>query len=53
MCVILVGGVYMQSGTNFFAEGFCWSPGAVVTMKDFSAFLDMRQCKNWSHKIGS
>ena len=34
----------------FFAEGFCelW-----VTMKDFSAFLGMRNCKNWAHKIGS
>ena len=20
-------------------------------MKDFSAFLDMRRCKNWAHKI--
>ena len=22
-------------------------------MKDFSAFLDMRRCKNWAHKIDS
>ena len=29
----------------------CWySPGADVTVNDFSAFLDMRRCKNWAHK---
>ena len=53
MCVILVGGVYTQNQAQIFFAGFCWSPGAGVTMKDFSAFLDKRQCTNWSHKIGS
>ena len=37
----------------FFAEGFCWSWGATITMKDFSAFLGMRKWKNWVHKISS
>ena len=27
--------------------------GMVATMKDFSAFLDMRKYKNWAHKISS
>ena len=31
-------------------EGICWSRGAIVTMKGFSAFLDKRWCKNWPHK---
>ena len=29
------------------------SQGADVTMKDFSAVLDMRRYKNWVHKISS
>ena len=29
------------------------SQGADITMKDFSAFLDMKRCKNWAHKIFS
>ena len=37
----------------FFAEGFCYSWGAIITMKDFSAFLDIRRYKNWVCKIGS
>ena len=37
----------------FFVQGFCQSRGAVVTIKDFSAFLDMRRYKNWAHKISS
>ena len=32
-------------------EGYCQSWGADVTMKDLSAFLDRRRCKNWAHKI--
>ena len=24
---------------------------AVVAMKDFSAFLNTRRCKNWAHKV--
>jgi len=31
-------------------EGFCWSQGAIVIMKGFSAFLDKRWYKNWPHK---
>ena len=27
--------------------------GPDVTMKEFSAFLDMRRCKDWDHKICS
>ena len=37
----------------FFAEGFCQSRGAVITMKNFGTFLDMRRYKNWAHKISS
>ena len=29
------------------------SQGVVITMKDFSAFLNTRRYKNWAHKIGS
>ena len=36
-----------------FAEGFCSSRGADVTMKEFSAFLDTRRCTNWAYKISS
>ena len=36
-----------------FPEGFCWSQGTVIIMKDFSAFLDMQRYKNWAHKINS
>ena len=39
----------MPSST-YFAEGCCQSHEADITMKDFSAFLDMRRCKNWTHK---
>jgi len=34
------------------AEG-CRSWGADITMKDLSAFLDTRRCKNWAHQIFS
>ena len=37
----------------FFSECFCWFQGAVITMKNFSAFLDMRRCKSWAHRISS
>ena len=30
--------------------GFCSSQGAYLPMKDFSAFLDVRRCKNWAQK---
>ena len=33
--------------------GLCLSRETVVTMKDFSAFLDLRRFKNWAHKISS
>ena len=43
-----------------FAEGCCscpkdccCSPGADVTMNEFSAFLDTRRCKDWAYKIFS
>ena len=41
------------SQAHVFPEVFCWSGGTVSTMKDFSAFLDMRRYKSWPHKIGS
>ena len=31
----------------------CQPQGANVTMKDFSAVLDMMRYKNWVHKVGS
>ena len=49
--MILVKGEYMQSSSYFFVEDYCWSPGAEVTMKNFSAFLDTRRGKNWAHEI--
>ena len=46
---VILGKVeYMESCTCF-AEGFCQSRGAVISMKDFSA----RRYKKWAHKIGS
>ena len=51
--VILVKGKYMQSSAHFFAEGFCWSWEAIITTKDFSAFLGMRRFENWVHKFSS
>ena len=51
--VSLVKGEYKQSSTYFFAKGFCWSKGAVFTIKDFSAFLDIRRYKNWAYNIAS
>ena len=47
--VILVKEEYMQSKTYFWQK----PQGAVATMKDFSAFLDMRKYKNWAHKTSS
>ena len=56
--VILVKGEYIQSSTFIFLENFCWSYEAsashekqLSTMKDLSAFLEMRRYKNWAHKI--
>ena len=42
----------MHPSTHFM-EDYCWSQRVDVTMKDFSAFLDMRRCKKWAHKIFS
>ena len=54
MYVILVKGEYMHSRTYFFLQKvFSRSQGAGITMKNFSAFLDLRRYKNWVHKIGS
>ena len=50
--VVLVRRQYMQSST-FFWEWFYLSRGAVITVKDFSAFIDTRRYKTWAHKIGS
>ena len=51
--ILVKGEEYMQSSTYFFfAEGFCWSQGAGIIMKNVSAFLDLRRYKNWAHKIG-
>jgi len=36
----------MCSQVHILAEGCCPSPGACVAVNDFSAFLDMRRCKN-------
>ena len=38
---------------TFFCRRFLVSWGAIVTMKDFSALLDMRRFNNWVHKISS
>lgn len=35
----------------FSAECCCQSPGEDVTRKEFTAFLDMKKCKNCTHKI--
>ena len=50
--VILWKGVVHVINPIFFAV-FCLSWGAVITMKDFSAFLDTKIYKNWTHKVGS
>ena len=33
------------------SRSFCQSQEIIITMKDFSAFLDMRRYKNWADKI--
>lgn len=35
----------------FSAECCCQSPGRNVTRKEFTAFLNMKKCKNCTHKI--
>ena len=52
--VILVKGKYIQSSTYVFQKtsaSLMKSWETVDTMKDFSAFLDLRRYKNWAHKI--
>ena len=44
---------HFTEGRCWFYGGYCWSQGADITMKDFSAFQDMRTCKNWADKIFS
>ena len=34
-------------------EIFCESQGEGVTMKGFSAFLDLKRCKDWDCEISS
>ena len=59
--VILVKGEYMQPSTHFLQKVAAslvqvtasQQEQTSVTMKDFSAFLDMRRYKNWAHKMGS
>ena len=59
MYEILVKGKYVQLSTYFpkrfllVSWSFFYSRWTVVTMKDFSACLDMRIYKNWAHKIFS
>ena len=53
--MFLVKGEYVQSSTDlFFVRGrFLLVIRTAVTIKDFSAFLDMRRYKNWTHKMDS
>ena len=53
--MLLVKGEYMQSSTDlFFVHGrFLLVVRTVIAIKDFSAFLDMRRYKNWTHKMDS
>ena len=52
-------GGYIQSSAYFSKRfllvlwSFCESQETVITMRDFSAFLDMKRYKNWVHKISS
>lgn len=48
--VIFVKGKYMQS-LIFLQKVSATHEGAVITIKNFCAFLDMRRYKNWAHKI--
>ena len=56
--VILVKGGGPCNQEDIFAEmccssheGYCQSRGADIITECFSAFLDMRRCKNWAPKI--
>ena len=37
----------------FFCRRFLLLMRRLITMKEFSSFLDMRRYKSWAHKIGS
>ena len=57
ICDFGKGGVHAIKHV-YFLESFCWSHEAsashekqLSTMKDLSAFLEMRRYKNWAHKI--
>ena len=56
---ILVTGEYMKPATyssrrfRLVSRSCCWSRGTVISMKDFSNYLDMERYKNWECKIGS
>ena len=41
-------GLCRQAG--ILAESCSGSPAVDVTANNFSAFLDMRRCKNWAHR---
>ena len=42
----------MQSSA-YFTRGFLLVTGAEVIVKRFSAFLDLKQCKDWDHGTSS
>ena len=44
---------FLQKVATSLVKVTCYSRGANVTVKDFSAFLETRRCKNWAHKISS
>ena len=46
-------GEFQCSHAPILRKVFCQSPGAGVTMMRFSAFLDMKRCKDWDHEITS
>ena len=47
---VLVKGEFSTMKHSFYKKAFCWSWGSDITMKGFSASLDMRRCKDWDHK---
>ena len=50
---VLVRGEFNTMKYSFYKRFFCSSWGSDVTMKGFSASLNMRRCKDWDHKICS
>ena len=43
----------MCNQAHISVEGCCWSRGADACVNGFTAFLGIRRCKNWVHKIFS